>query len=208
MNEKQYTGPSVNPVLDSIVANDPMRRQLADAQEQLVLKDKKIDHITDACIELEQQLTTAQADNRRLREALEQTVFVLIECGAEVRFPETVCDAKQALSLPTDASALDRIEAGYQARIKELEGALQTFIDEHEECTDADDWLAMTCSMESYHVADEALSTPADTSALDRMIAEEREACAKVCEEHPDGLNMFGGPFVTCATAIRARSSA
>lgn len=31
------------------------------------------------------------------------------------------------------------------------------------------------------------------------------EACAKVCEEHPDGLNMMGGAFVTCAAAIRAR---
>lgn len=35
--------------------------------------------------------------------------------------------------------------------------------------------------------------------------ADEREACAKVCEEHPDGLNMMGGHFVICAAAIRAR---
>lgn len=31
------------------------------------------------------------------------------------------------------------------------------------------------------------------------------EACARVCEEHPDGLNMMGGAFVACAEAIRAR---
>lgn len=37
--------------------------------------------------------------------------------------------------------------------------------------------------------------------------SDEREACAKVCEEHPDGLNMFGGAFVTCAAAIRARGN-
>ncbi len=37
--------------------------------------------------------------------------------------------------------------------------------------------------------------------------AAEREACAKVCEEHPDGLNMMGGAFVTCANAIRARGN-
>ena len=35
--------------------------------------------------------------------------------------------------------------------------------------------------------------------------ADERDACAKVCEDHPDGLNMMGGAFVTCAAAIRAR---
>jgi hypothetical protein len=35
--------------------------------------------------------------------------------------------------------------------------------------------------------------------------ADEREACAKVCEEHPAGMTMFGGAYVTCAKAIRAR---
>lgn len=29
------------------------------------------------------------------------------------------------------------------------------------------------------------------------------EEAAKVCENHPDGLNMLGGDFVTCAAAIR-----
>lgn len=36
-------------------------------------------------------------------------------------------------------------------------------------------------------------------------IQAECEACAQVCEEHPDGLNMMGGDFVSCAKAIRAR---
>ena len=39
------------------------------------------------------------------------------------------------------------------------------------------------------------------------IAAKEREACAKMCEEHPDGLNMLGGAFVTCAAAIRARGN-
>lgn len=34
------------------------------------------------------------------------------------------------------------------------------------------------------------------------------EACAKVCEDHLDGLNMMGGAFVACAAAIRARGQA
>lgn len=50
--------------------------------------------------------------------------------------------------------------AASQAEIKRLRDALQTYIDEHEECQDADDWMAMMCSMEAHHVADEALAQP------------------------------------------------
>lgn len=46
---------------------------------------------------------------------------------------------------------------------------------------------------------------PRVSVALERARQEEREACAKVCEEHPEGLNMLGGHFVLCAQAIRAR---
>lgn len=37
--------------------------------------------------------------------------------------------------------------------------AFQTYLDEHEECTDADDWMAMMCSIEAHRVADEAIAT-------------------------------------------------
>ena len=37
------------------------------------------------------------------------------------------------------------------------------------------------------------------------VAAKEREACARVCEEHPDGMNMLGGAYIACAKAIRAR---
>lgn len=43
--------------------------------------------------------------------------------------------------------------------------------------------------------------------AIREAVAAEREACAKACEEHQDGLNMLGGAFATCAAAIRARSN-
>ncbi len=46
------------------------------------------------------------------------------------------------------------------------------------------------------------------TIAWSMAEADEREACARVCEEHPDGLNMMGGAFVTCANAIRRRTRA
>ena len=45
----------------------------------------------------------------------------------------------------------------------------------------------------------------ASKEAIDAAVAAEREACALVCENHPDGLNMMGGAFVACAAAIRAR---
>ena len=37
------------------------------------------------------------------------------------------------------------------------------------------------------------------------VATKEREACARLCEEHPDGLNMLGGAYIACAKAIRAR---
>jgi hypothetical protein len=40
---------------------------------------------------------------------------------------------------------------------------------------------------------------------LDSAIIKEREACAKVCEQHFDGMTMLGGAYVACAKAIRAR---
>jgi hypothetical protein len=43
---------------------------------------------------------------------------------------------------------------------------------------------------------------------LDAAITKEREACAKVCEQHPDGMTMLGGAYVACAKAIRARGDA
>ena len=48
--------------------------------------------------------------------------------------------------------------AAKDAVIEKLRSAFQTYIDEHEECTDADDWMAMMCSVEAHRVADEALA--------------------------------------------------
>lgn len=61
-----------------------------------------------------------------------------------------------------------------QAREAVLRDAFHAYIDEHEECTDADGWMAMICPMDAHHVADEALAQPSDTSALDAMI---QKAC-------------------------------
>ena len=40
------------------------------------------------------------------------------------------------------------------------------------------------------------------------VAAKEREACAKVCEQHTDGMTMLGGAYIACATAVRARGEA
>lgn len=70
--------------------------------------------------------------------------------------------------------------AAEQLNNKLLRDALQAYIDEHEECQDADDWMAMMCSMEAHHAADEALSQPSDTSALDSFVAEKVKESHKV----------------------------
>lgn len=48
--------------------------------------------------------------------------------------------------------------AKQEAAVKLAVEAFQSYIDEHEECLGPDDWMAMTCSVEAHHVADEALA--------------------------------------------------
>ena len=74
--------------------------------------------------------------------------------------------------------------AASQLSETQLREALQTYIDEHEECQDADDWMAMLCSIEAHHVAEEALALPRDTSALDTYVAEKvKGAKAEVLDQ-------------------------
>ena len=70
-----------------------------------------------------------------------------------------------------------------QANNKRLRDALQTYIDEHEECQDADDGMAMICSIEAHHAADEALAQSSDTSALDAYVAEKVKKVAHTIKE-------------------------
>ena len=63
--------------------------------------------------------------------------------------------------------------------------------------------LAKEADKEKYfNIKNKALKTFLERFA-DLIRAETLEEAAKVCEEHPDGLNMLGGAFVTCAAAIR-----
>jgi DNA repair exonuclease SbcCD ATPase subunit len=58
-----------------------------------------------------------------------------------------------------------------QAREAALRGALQTFIDEHEDCEDSDDWAGYMCSIDAVHEAENALAMPSDDTALKKLLA-------------------------------------
>ena len=91
------------------------------------------------------------ADSEALRKAA-------YEAGASSR--DTEIHHLQMALADTEALELGTAEKCDQLReqVAMLREAFQTFIDEHEECSDADDWLAMMCSCEAYHVANEALA--------------------------------------------------
>ena len=97
--------------------------------------------------------------------------------------------------------------AELEAEVAQLRGALETFIAEHEECEDADGWMAQMCSMEALHVADEALSTPFTPTALNELIekVEKRtiERCAVIT-----GWSIIDMPTTVEISTVRKYSKA
>ena len=88
------------------------------------------------------------ADSEALRKAA-------YEAGAASRDSEvSQIEDNCSNSLNNQQREIDQL----REQVAMLREAFQTFIDEHEECSDADDWLAMMCSCEAYHVANEALA--------------------------------------------------
>ena len=61
----------------------------------------------------------------------------------------------------------EQVRDQLRAHINILRDAFQTFIDEHEECQDADEWMAELCSIEALHVAGEALDTTPEQSLFE-----------------------------------------
>lgn len=114
-------------------------------------------------------------DRRRVYEAGFQAGAASRDAEIQ-RLQMALADA-EALELGT-AERCDQL----RVQISKLRDAFQTFIDEHEECQDADEWMAELCSMEALHVAGEALATTPEQS-----IAEYRnkviEECASVCDK-------------------------
>ena len=105
--------------------------------------------------------------------------------------------------------ALTAQVAALELEVAKLREALETLIAEHEECEDADGWMAQMCSMEAIHVADEALSTPFTPTALRELTRKVEkmtiERCAVVCEMLRD-LQLYADKQEAqndCAAAIR-----
>lgn len=91
-------------------------------------------------------------------EEIEDYCLLSFQAGAASR--DTEIHHLQMALADTEALELGTAEKCDKLReqVAMLREAFQTFIDEHEECSDADDWLAMMCSCEAYHVANEALA--------------------------------------------------
>ena len=87
-----------------------------------------------------------------------------LDCCISESINDRAVEAIKNLIAERDAAQTKIVEQ--QARIEQLRKALQTLIDEHEECTDADDWMAMMCSCEAIHVCDDVLSVQDDLAAL------------------------------------------
>lgn len=93
-----------------------------------------------------------------------------------------------------------------RAQINVLRDAFQTFIDEHEECQDADEWMAELCSSEALHVAGEELATTPEQSLAEYRNKVIEDCAVKAdalanCEENTDG---YRNGAAWCAEAIRA----
>lgn len=86
-----------------------------------------------------------------------------------------------------------------RAQINVLRDAFQTFIDEHEECQDADEWMAELCSMEALHVAGEALATTPEQS-----LAEYRNKVIEECAKRAEAYAYMSQNFNALAEELRA----
>lgn len=110
---------------------------------------------------------------------------------------------------PDDLSALrahdEKLRAVFQAgdqlraHINMLRDAFQTFIDEHEECQDADEWMAELCSIEALHVAGEALATTPEQS-----LAEYRNKVIEDCAKRAEAYAYMSQNFNALAEELRA----
>ena len=118
-----------------------------------------------------------------MTQTIEQLTARVRELEEEKRIAELIAELEhireQKNLLWFEFSIATQQLAAEQLNNKLLRDALQEYIDEHEECQDADDWMAMMCSMEARHTADEALALPHDTNALDAYVAEKVKEAGK-----------------------------
>ena len=144
------------------------RKYWEDAYSEWINTDKAAQGL----IAKDERIAELEAENARLKAAVEYAETIRVE----------------------NIAYFEKQLAASQLSETQLREALQTYIDEHEECQDADDWMAMMCSVEAHHAADEALSQPSDTSALVSFVAEEVK---EIIESHaPEGRNVTNAQHV------------
>ena len=100
--------------------------------------------------------------------------------------------------------ALTTQVAALELEVVRLRNALETFITEHEECEDADGWMAQMCSMEALHVSDEALSTPFNPQALEALINKASEVATQKAMQACYDLGAKGIDYFNYASFITA----
>ena len=189
--------------------NEQAVETLDDAGCIIANKNIIIDNLQARIAELEEENARLKAESRDASLGLNDYY------GSKLAAAQAECEFQRNAHKQAEELMLEQSKqlAAEQLNNKLLRDALQAYIDDHEECQDADDWMAMMCSIEAHHVADEALSTPPSTTALQELITEvERrtiERCAEVCEavRANDGDGQHNQWYVGidgCAEAIRA----
>lgn len=100
----------------------------------------------------------------------------------------------------TTQSELLAQNAALELEVMRLREALNTLIAEHEECEDADGWMAQVCSMEAIHVADEMLDTPFTPTVLPAIVERVERVTIHKCAH----AGFIASCDDTAAQAIRA----
>ena len=100
--------------------------------------------------------------------------------------------------LQDEVTRLEQENDQLRAHINMLRDAFQTFIDEHEECQDADDWMAELCSTEALHVAGEALAT-----TLEQSLAAYRNKVIEECAKRTEAYAYMSQNFNALAEELR-----
>ena len=127
--------------------------------------------------------TQKQKGSREMTQTIEQLTARVRELEEENARLKAAVEYAETIRVENIAY-FEKQLATSQLSETQLREALQTYIDEHEECQDADDWMAMMCSMEAHHAADKALSQPSDISSLVSFVAEEVKELDEANEYH------------------------
>ena len=116
----------------------------------------------------------------------------------EVEFQRTAHRRAEEMMLEQGAQL-----AAEQLNNKLLRDALGKLLDSHEECTDFDGFTAQIVSMDDYHEAQEALSTPFSPTALPELIEKVEKMTIERCAEKLLSIGALGdGDFLAAIRSL------